>query len=36
VGPSLLRIVDAKYIYYFMAPSHTEAQRWQSFINAQV
>lgn len=36
VGPSLLRIVDAKYIYYFIAPSPTEAQRWQSLINAQV
>lgn len=36
VGPAQLRVVDAKYIYYFLTSSHREALRWQSLINAQV
>ena len=35
VGQLYLRIVDAKYIYYFVTPSYKEAFRWQSLINAQ-
>ena len=35
VGRVNLRVVDAKYIFYFTANSHRDAQRWAEAINAQ-